>query len=91
MTTLTERAEKVAKGNAGYRYNPEILTSICVAGYNAIPSGTVIGSQGGQVLTLVDGVIVCAKDGVVTKRTELTTDEMRESVVVAYAVTASKL
>jgi len=91
MTTLIERAEKVAQGNAGNSYNPETLKSICNAGYNAIPSGAVIGSQGGQVLTLVDGVIVCAKDGNVTKRTELTTEAMRESVVVAYAVAASKL
>lgn len=90
MSTIIERAEQAAKSGLGYSYNPQVLAKVCDDGFAAIPDGATLTEAGGQTLKLMGGAVVCIKDGVETKRTPITTDAIRDQVVIMYAVSVSK-
>lgn len=91
MSTTIDKAVKAANSNAGYNYNRQTLEDICNAGYDAIPDGVTLTVVGDQTLKMINNAIVCIKDGAATKTTPVTTDAIRELVVIMYAVTASKI
>lgn len=89
MTTeLIAKAHEQAKKTPGYAYNPQTLESIITAG--VIPEGVTLATAGEQRLVRNGNDIVCIKDGKETRRTPLT-PATEQQMLVAYAVTASKL
>lgn len=89
MTTeLITKAHEQAKKNPGYAYNPQTLESIITAG--VIPEGVTLATAGEQRLVRDGNDIVCIKGGKETRRTPLT-PATEQQMLVAYAVTASKL
>jgi len=87
-TELIAQAHEIAKKPMGYRYNPETLESIITAG--VIPEGVTLATAGEQRLVRNGNDIVCIKNGKETRRTPLT-PATEKQMLVAYAVTASKL
>lgn len=91
MTTTTEliaQAHEKAKQVPGYAYSPKTLEDIIAAGL--IPEGVTLVTSGEQRLVRNGNDIVCIKDGKETRRTPLT-PATEQQMLVAYAVTASKL
>lgn len=91
MTTaeMIEKAKQMKESVSSYHYNPKVLADVIIAGYDAIPDGSVFMSKNGLVLKKVGDEVVSELNGEEKRREPV--GNRKDSVLMAYAMDMSQL